>query len=442
MSEAAKQDWRKIKLGSLATKLVNGGTPPTDVPYFWQGRYPWITGADFTESGIGPIRRFVSDDAINQTATNLINRGQLLIVTRTGVGKLAIAPTDIAISQDITGFYIDGEQATVEFLYHRLKLGLGDLKKLNQGTSINGITRGDLVGYSLEIPPIPQQRRIATILTTLDEVIEATEKLVEKHQQIKAGLMHDLFTRGLWTRPELARGDHQGLPCEATAQPGQLRPAPEEAPGLYQDSPLGPIPKVWEAASLLSISNSMTNGFVGTATPYYSEDEDAVQYLYGNNVRADKLELPSSMRVTRRFHELQRKSQLQPGDMLTVQSGHIGTSAIVPESLGEANCHALIITKFKTSRVVPNFVSYYCNSPGGYQRLGSIFVGSTILHINVKEFKNFAIPLPQDLHEQESICERLVAINERLDTETTHLAKLRQQKQGLMHDLLTGRVRV
>jgi type I restriction enzyme S subunit len=310
---------------------------------------------------------------------------------------------------------------------------------VSANANINQVSLGQL---EVALPPPPQQRRIATILSTMDEVIEATEKLVEKHQQIKAGLMHDLFTRGLWTRPELARGDHHGLPCEATAQEGQLRPTPEEAPRLYQDSPLGPIPKVWEAASLLSISNSMTNGFVGTATPYYSEDEDAVQYLYGNNVRADKLELPSSMRVTRRFHELQRKSQLQPGDMLTVQSGHIGTSAIVPESLGEANCHALIITKFRTSRVVPDFVSYYCNSPGGYQRLGSIFVGSTILHINVKEFKNFAIPLPQDLREQERICERLVAINERLDAENTHLAKLRQQKQGLMHDLLTGRVRV
>ena len=328
------------------------------------------------------------------------------------------------------------------FLFYTLQLSETKFNGMGQpGTQTNLNT--SLVGR-LEIfaPQIDTQRRIADILTTLDEEIESTEALIAKHHQIKAGLMNDLFTRGLWTHAELARGDHKGLPCEATAKEGQLRPPPDEAPGLYRETELGLIPKAWEAASLLSISNSMTNGFVGTATPYYSEDEDAVQYLYGNNVRADKLELPSSMRVTRRFHELQRKSQLQPGDMLTVQSGHIGTSAIVPESLGEVNCHALIITKFKPNRVVPDFVSYYCNSPGGYQRLGSIFVGSTILHINVKEFKNFTIPLPQDRREQESICERFIAINELLNTETTHLAKLRQQKQGLMQDLLTGRVRV
>jgi type I restriction enzyme S subunit len=349
-----------------------------------------------------------------------------------------------AAFQRSVAFVRPSDAVVPDYLFHAAgdALFIRQLHRRSNVTAQAGLYLGELAKVKIPLPDKKTQRRIATILTTLDEVIEATEKLVEKHQQIKAGLMHDLFTRGLWTREEIARGDHKGLPCEATAQAGQLRPTPQEAPGLYQESPLGPIPKVWEAASLLSISNSMTNGFVGTATPYYSEDEDAVQYLYGNNVRADKLELPSSMRVTRRFHKLQRKSQLQPGDMLTVQSGHIGTSAIVPKSLGEANCHALIITKFKTNRVVPDFVSYYCNSPGGYQRLGSIFVGSTILHINVKEFKNFAIPLPKDLDEQESICDRLVAINERLDTETTHLAKLRQQKQGLMHDILTGRVRV
>lgn len=277
--------------------------------------------------------------------------------------------------------------------------------------------------YSVPSIPKPEQDRIAEILSTLDEAIAQTEALIAKHQQIKAGLMHDLFTYGV--TPD-----------------GHLRPTREQAPDLYKESPLGWIPKEWEVVSLGEISHSMTNGFVGTATPFYSEDADSVPYLYGNNIRADRLELPTSLRVTRRFHLAQSKSQLSPGDMLTVQSGHIGTSAIVPTELGEANCHALIITKLKTNRVIPGFVSFYCNSTDGFNRLGSIFVGSTIMHINVKEFKNFTIPLPCDLAEQERICTRLVCTISRIDSGTENLDKLRQQKHGLMHDLLTGRVRV
>lgn len=91
---------------------------------------------------------------------------------------------------------------------------------------------------------------------------------------------------------------------------------------------------------------------------------------------------------------------------------------------------------------MPGFVWYYCNSPGGYQRLGSIFVNLTFLHLNVREFKNFVISLPTDFGEQEFICNRLIAVNERIDTENINLANLRQQKQALMPDFLTERVRV
>ena len=181
MSNHSSSAWPKISFGKIAKKLVNGGTPPTEVEAFWNGKIPWITGADFTPTGISEFRRFVSDSAVAQTSTNVIERGQLLLVTRTGVGKLAIAPCDIAISQDITGVYVDEGRADTHFLFHRMRQGVEDLKKLNQGTSINGIIRSDLVAYPIDLPPLPTQRRIAEILSTVDEAIEQTEVLIAKY---------------------------------------------------------------------------------------------------------------------------------------------------------------------------------------------------------------------------------------------------------------------
>jgi type I restriction enzyme S subunit len=444
MSEVAKQDWRKTNLGALATKLVNGGTPPTDVPQFWQGRYPWITGADFTDSGIGPIRRFVSDDAISQTATNLINRGQLLIVTRTGVGKLAIAPTDIAISQDITGFYIDGEQATADFLYHRLKLGLEDLKKLNQGTSINGITRGDLVGYSLEIPPIRQQRRIATILTTLDEVIEATEKLVEKHQQIKAGLMHDLFTRGLWTRPELARSDHQGTPAEATAQEGQIRPSSKEAPGLYQDSPLGLVPKEWEVDRAGNLLARIEQGWSPDCESVPPEGEEW-GVLKTSAVVWDGFEPRESKRLPSHLWP-RAEYKVSKGDVLMTRAGpnsRVGVVALVDSSEGNLMISDKIYRCVPNDRIEPEFLVLALTSEGTQHVLEGYKTGLAESQTNISQaiVRKLWIPLPKT-DERTLICKLAATVTNQLRATTTHLAKLRQQKQGLMHDLLTGRVRV
>ena len=124
MDEPLNVSWQRRTLGEVSRKLVNGGTPSTEIEEFWHGTIPWITGADFTPSGIGEFRRFVSEDAVRLSSTNVIDSGELLIVTRTGVGKLAVTPCAIAISQDITGIYPDREKVDVDFLYHRMRTGV------------------------------------------------------------------------------------------------------------------------------------------------------------------------------------------------------------------------------------------------------------------------------------------------------------------------------
>ncbi len=98
MRESRTDDWVEYQFFDLCERIVNGGTPPTDQPHFWNGKTPWVTGADFNSRGIGEIRRYVSEAGLRSSATSVVRAGNLLVVTRTGVGKLAIAPFDIAIS--------------------------------------------------------------------------------------------------------------------------------------------------------------------------------------------------------------------------------------------------------------------------------------------------------------------------------------------------------
>ena len=232
MDSCTADPWTSTTLGKAALRLVSGGTPPTENQAYWAGSIPWITGADFTDFGLGEFRRFVSEDATKRTATNPISKGALLIVTRTGVGKLAIAPRDIAISQDITGVYPDPNQVDVEFLYHRMRQGVEDLRKLNQGTSINGIVRKDLSNYRLDLPPLIQQHQIAEILSTLDESIQQTEALIGKQQRIKTGLMQDLLTHGIDEYGNLRSEDTHKFKC----------------------SPIGRVPVDWRVGPISEFS--------------------------------------------------------------------------------------------------------------------------------------------------------------------------------------------
>lgn len=126
-------DWEVRKLGEIVEKLMNGGTPSTKIENYWTGDIPWITGADILNQKVAEVRRYITKEAVKSSSTNVIGKGNLLLVSRTGVGKLAIAPFDIAISQDFTGVYVKEDSLIAEYLYRYFDFNQAALQSQNQG---------------------------------------------------------------------------------------------------------------------------------------------------------------------------------------------------------------------------------------------------------------------------------------------------------------------
>ncbi|WP_176602142.1 restriction endonuclease subunit S [Enterobacter kobei] len=208
----------------------------------------------------------------------------------------------------------------------------------------------------------------------------------------------------------------------------------------YTPNDVGPSPLEWKAPRLSEVSTLITNGFVGTATPFYT-DITGVPYLYGTNVRANKLETNEIRFVTREFHTAQSKTALKAGDLLTVQSGHIGETAVVTDQFHGANCHALIVTRLKQEKADPHYLCFYVNSEIGRARMKGLEVGSTILHINTKDLKKFRVLLPS-LPEQKKIAQILSTWDKAISVTEKLLANSQQQKKALMQQLLTGKKRL
>ncbi len=189
------KDWEVTEFKSACVEFINGGTPSTKNASNWVGTIPWITGADFLESfEVGFIRRHVNEEALRYSSSHLIREGNILLVTRTGVGKLAIAPFDVAISQDITGIILDPVKYSVEFFYYYLQELVENFKKMNQGTSINGIIRSDLEATLILKPSLDEQKQIAAVLNALDENLKNEQSNLSKYHDLKIGLMADLLT--------------------------------------------------------------------------------------------------------------------------------------------------------------------------------------------------------------------------------------------------------
>ena len=209
----------------------------------------------------------------------------------------------------------------------------------------------------------------------------------------------------------------------------------------YKQTEAGVIPTDWDAKQLCSLTTLMTNGFVGTATTAYVDYEDGVLYVQGYNVKENGFDFHGIKRVSKSFHAKNKKSCLQSGDLLTIQTGDIGVTTIVPPSLAGANCHALVISRFDKRVSEPKYYCQYFNSERGRIAFKEIETGSTMKHLNVGDMVKLYVPSPP-LPEQRAIATALSDVDALLAAQDKLIAKKRDIKQAAMQQLLTGKQRL
>ena len=156
----------------------------------------------------------------------------------------------------------------------------------------------------------------------------------------------------------------------------------------------------WDVEKLKNIFGTIRNAFVGTATPYYVENGNF--YLESNNVKNGKINYNSQIFINDEFYEKQKDKWLKTNDIVMVQSGHVGHTAVIPEELNNTAAHALIVFTDYKKEVNPHFLNYQFQSNGKRKELDLISTGNTIKHILASEMKNFRMDFPT-LDEQSAI---------------------------------------
>jgi type I restriction enzyme S subunit len=253
----------------------------------------------------------------------------------------------------------------------------------------------------VSLPNEFEQQKIADCLSSLDELIAAQARKVDALKTHKKGLMQQLFPRKGETQPRLR------FP--------EFRDAGD-----------------WEETTLGAYFDPIRNGFVGTATPYYTTSE-GVLYLQGRNIKHGKIEVNNLIFVTNDFHNRQRKSHLKTGDILMVQSGHVGECAVVGPDFDGANCHALIILTPRR-KLISEFFGQYFYAPIGELAIFKITTGNTIKHILSSELKTLPVLVPS-FAEQRLVADCLTSLDTLITAATQELETLKTHKKGLMQQL-------
>jgi type I restriction enzyme S subunit len=253
-------------------------------------------------------------------------------------------------------------------------------------------------------------------------VIEKTEAAIAKYKAIKSGMMHDLFARGI------------------DLKTGKLRPRYEEAPELYKESELGWVPREWEVDTIEHVSNRIWVGLVTTMTTHYVDF--GVPLIRNSNIKDSLIDSSDIIYLDNTFSEQNKQRYLHSGDIATVHTGDIGTSAIIAKNLDPCHGFATINTTVNPKRIVNSYLCDYFNTSIFKNRIEAYATGDGRSNFNLYDYLFIDIPFPTSIEEQEQIATKIASIRTLINDENCNLVKTQQLKAGLMSDLLTGKVRV
>ena len=187
----------------MAEKTYGGGTPTTSNETFWNGNIPWIQSSDIVDGklmGVEP-RKYITQTGLNSSATQLVPKDSIAIITRVGVGKLAYIPFSYSTSQDFLSLSKLNTEPffTVYACYKKLQSELNTV----QGTSIKGITKDELLAKTISVPVYSEQKQIGSFFTQLDTLITLHQRKYEKLVNIKKSMLDKMFPKNGASVPEI-----------------------------------------------------------------------------------------------------------------------------------------------------------------------------------------------------------------------------------------------
>jgi type I restriction enzyme S subunit len=391
------EEWAVTRVNDVASRFISGGTPDSGNEDYWGGEIPWTTAAVVEGPQFEGQKDFITQEGLENSSASLVPEGSILFGTRVNVANVGRTRKEIAISQDLTGIVPDENKIDPDFFVWHLLFNQAKIRdRYSQGSTIQGMLTDDLKSLPLLSPPLPEQHRIAAILSTVDEQIQQTEETLEITKEVKNGLRQDLVIEGI-------------------------------GHNTFKEFRIGPfeyeIPQSWDVTTVAECAENRDSDRIPVKSskredmdgeiPYYGASgciDHVDDYLFDGTfllIAEDGKNLlrrtrPISFKITGKSWVNNHAHILDPNDDMSLE---------------------YLLNYFEILKYDP-FVT-----------------GMDQIKLNQTNLNRIKVPKPP-LEEQERIAEILRSVTQKMGRGESRLEKLEQLKRGLMQDLLTGKVRV
>lgn len=312
--------------------------------------------------------------------------------------------------------------------YLQSSLFYKQLENATSGSAIRRVVLKDIKQLKLPIPPLPEQQKIAAILTSVDEVIEKTQAQIDKLKDLKSGMMQELLTKGV--------GIKQGDKYEPHTE--------------FKDSPVGKIPKSWEVVTidqLLSkkIISSIQDGNHGEKHPKSADFvAQGIPFIMASDIHNQVIDFEGTNKIPEHIYNNLRIGFSKAGDVLLSHKATVGLTAVVPKNI-EKLMLTPQVTYYRigdTAKLLNWFLHYSFQSGYFQKNIAVLSAQSTRSYIGIKAQRELEIVLPNTIEEQQEIVHILQSLDKKNTLINAKLKALKNTKKALMQDLLTGKVRV
>ena len=400
------EDWA-IKYLSDFGKVQGGGTPSTTMADYWGGDIAWCTPSDITSTPTkytNATERAITDLGLKNSAATVMPAGSILLCTRATIGELKINSIPMATNQGFKNIAIN-KGGNVDFLYYLLQTKKDRMLELAIGSTFLEISKTALCKIPLQTPMhSDEQSKIADALSDIDSLVEVLENHISKKKAIKQGAMQELLT-------------------------GKRR-----LPGFSGE---------WRYFNLMK--NSKVKARIGWQGLKKSEylDSGYALLVTGTDFDDGRVLWDRCHYVTRSRYEQDRNIQLQNNDILITKDGSLGKAALVQGLTKPATLNSgIFVIRPLQDAYDPVFVYQILSSFVFKNFLDRLSAGSTIIHLYQKDVGKFEFLLPPTIAEQKAIAEALSEMDADIAALENKLTKYRQVKQGMMQQLLTGKIRL
>ncbi|MEZ8445794.1 restriction endonuclease subunit S [Vibrio splendidus] len=380
---------------------------------------PFVRGGDINNGkiAIGKLRT-ISQSVSESYKRTLLQGGELLMSLVGYPGEVAIVPESLAganIARQAAYIKL-GQSVDSQYVMYYLQSNLGKyyLFQKSTGSAQQVINLIDLKDVRVILPPLPEQKKIAAILTSVDDVIEKTQAQIDKLKDLKTGMMQELLTRGVGVNG---------------------KPHTE-----FKDSPVGRIPKGWEVTDLEELASFVTSGSRGWAQ-YYS-DSGAIFIRIGNLTREHiNFRFKDTIYVNPPNTAEGKRTLVQTGDVLISITADLGVIAVVNDDIGEAYVNQHVSLVRLKDKSISRWVGHFLAFEESQKQFTANNDSGAKAGLNLTAIRKTKVVLPP-IEEMNKVVQSLDSLDTNIAIKRQKLSKVSDTKKALMQDLLTGKKRV